>query len=30
VFGEVESGFDVLANLLESDYIITASRLADG
>jgi len=29
VFGEVESGFDVLANLLESDFILTATRLPD-
>jgi len=30
VFGETESGFDVLANLLESDRIEVARRLADG
>jgi peptidyl-prolyl cis-trans isomerase B (cyclophilin B) len=29
MFGEVESGFNVLANLLESDYIETATRLPD-
>jgi peptidyl-prolyl cis-trans isomerase B (cyclophilin B) len=30
VFGETESGFDVLGNLLESDRIEVARRLADG
>ena len=29
VFGEVESGFDVLPTLVESDYIETAMRIAD-
>jgi peptidyl-prolyl cis-trans isomerase B (cyclophilin B) len=29
VFGEVESGFGVLANLLENDYIESATRLPD-
>jgi cyclophilin family peptidyl-prolyl cis-trans isomerase len=29
VFGEIESGFTVLANLTESDGIETATRIAD-
>jgi len=29
VFGEVESGFDVLANLVESDTILTVVQIAD-
>jgi cyclophilin family peptidyl-prolyl cis-trans isomerase/HEAT repeat protein len=30
VFGEVQSGFDVLVNLIESDRIVSVARLADG
>ncbi len=30
VFGEIESGFEVLAHLIESDRILATSRISDG